>query len=309
MQRAAVILVICCLTLLPCAGTKAQNYFPLTQQNFLHAANNPAEAGTTGMGIGTALYSRQLNSPLSASSSKLISFNSPVYGRNIGLGLWLSHSSYFVTQRTDAYASYAYHIKNDEFILSMGIQAGFTQYKFNFSDLELLDPDDPAFGADQNTGVLVNTGIGIRLASSRFVVGAVIPRLIKHSLEDQGLSSQYLERRSVNAYGFYVWESSPVLSLIPYLQLGYTQGNSSIHYQAAVVADINQTIQLGGYIKNGGQWAASFGLRINENFRLGYAYDFGKASPSLQQAGSHEVGIRYAFRADQIRDSPILSFY
>ncbi|MFA0960212.1 PorP/SprF family type IX secretion system membrane protein [Roseivirga sp. BDSF3-8] len=280
----------------------------LSQHFFQYPALNPAETGTLGQPVFNAAYNRQFSSHPGAQSSQYAGFHAPLSDRNIGLGLWVSHASYFVTSQTNLFASYAYHIRNDEYLLSLGLQAGFTQYNFSFSDVELLDPDDPAFGNDFNTGILANTGVGIKYATSKYVLSIATPRLIQHSFQDQGLSSEYLENRSVNFYTLYHWTISPQLTLIPYAYFSYTEDQTS-DFVVSLLGEISNTFLGGLSMNKDTQWTVFLALGVSENLRFGYAYEFGKSNASINQASRHEIGIRYAFTATSGAKYPTSPYY
>ncbi|WP_282456230.1 PorP/SprF family type IX secretion system membrane protein [Chitinophaga sedimenti] len=128
-------------------AAKAQQDAMYTQYMFNTMAINPGYAGSRGTLSATALYRRQWIGVEGAPETQTVSLDMSTRDKKIGLGLQAFNDKIGITRSTGFYATYAYRInfRDDVSSLSVGLQGGFTNFKADFTKVDLIDQgNDPA---------------------------------------------------------------------------------------------------------------------------------------------------------------------
>src|SRR5690606_28354318 len=99
----------------------------------------------------------------------------------VGLGLLTTSDRIGSYTNTGVFASYAYRIKMLRGgVLSMGVQAGFNNFKADFSELKLRADQDPIFNGFFNE-LRPNFGGGVFYYNDKMFAGFSVPVILKHS--------------------------------------------------------------------------------------------------------------------------------
>src|SRR6201994_775834 len=118
--------------------------------------------------------------------SASIDYNVPRFGGGIGLLFTRSSEGTAYLDKTNFSALYSYSVGSEDFVLSFGLQAGFTDRKIDYSKLVFGDQIDPTLGivtgntaassADLpfNNKFYFDSGIGTNLAVGDFNIGAAL---------------------------------------------------------------------------------------------------------------------------------------
>lgn len=280
---------------------QAQQQYMFTQYMFNGLAINPAYAGTDqGVSL-TALGREQWLGLDGAPSTQTFSVHSPLYRREVGLGLLVSRDKIGPTQQYGVYASYAYKMElNRNTKLSLGLQAGFNQYNSDLSGLNVVTPlnqIDPIF--NQNISeFLPNFGVGLYLYTRNSYLGISAPQLLTGKL-GTGIPANGIvhpvakQSRHYFLTGGYVFDLNRDLKLKPNILVKVVEG-------APIEADLNanlyikDVIGLGLSYRSFDSFDAIFELILNNKFRIGYSYDFATTTNLNQvQTGSHELMLNY----------------
>ena len=188
----------------------AQQDAMYTQYAFNALALNPAYAGSRNNVLNaTALYRRQWIGIEGAPETQTLSFDMPVNEKRVGLGVQFFNDKIGITKTTGAYASYAYRIEMENGNLALGLQAGMTNFRADFTSVALNtgSPTDPAFSENINK-FLPNFGAGVYFNTDRFYVGASVPHLFNNKLTDHtvdvsnSFSRQYIHTFITMGYVF-----------------------------------------------------------------------------------------------------------
>ena len=160
--------------------SSAQQDVLVSQYMFNHLLLNPAYAGTKDYMMASLLYRKQWVNFDGAPVTQVGSVHGPIGLTNFGWGALISNDKIGVTNRTDAYANGAYHIKlKNDLNLSVGIRAGGGYYSIKNSDLKYWDADK-VFQSDKVSKFLPNIGAGAYLYSTKYYVGLSAPTLISY---------------------------------------------------------------------------------------------------------------------------------
>lgn len=133
---------------------------------------NPAYAGARDALAVVALRRDQWVSFPGAPKTTNLSVHGPVLNKNIGLGLTIVRDELGPRSTTGFYGNFAYILKlNEKLKLSLGVNAGYNRYQFDFGDLSFQKAEaPPELVQNLNKGTLdINSGLYLRTQS--FFVG------------------------------------------------------------------------------------------------------------------------------------------
>ncbi len=155
-----------------------------TKYMFNQLAYNPGYAGSYPFMSANAIYRQQWWGIEGAPISQSFTIHTPI-GEKIGLGLSLVNDKIGPTGSTTANLVYAYHIPFKKGKLSVAIQGGIMNWRADFTELDIREPDDVAYDNMTPNRWLPNVGAGLYYYSEHFYVGVSVPHLINHDLRDE----------------------------------------------------------------------------------------------------------------------------
>jgi type IX secretion system PorP/SprF family membrane protein len=282
----------------------AQQDILVSQYMFNPLLLNPAYAGSKDYMMSTLLYRKQWVNLDGAPTTQVGSIHGPVGLTNFGWGALISHDKIGVTNRTDAYANAAYHLKvGEKMRLGLGIRAGGGYYSYKNSDLVYWDTNDPLYAANSATKFLPNVGAGLYLYSNKFYAGLSVPTIISYD-PTKDLNVNYAsgeviphQVRHYFATVGYAYEFNPDVVMKPSVLIKYVEN-------APVEADFNLNFLLSNFLWIGGSYrtgdavVAIVEFQLTKKLRLGYSYDFTFSDIRKYSAGSHEFMLGYDFGYD-----------
>lgn len=297
------LLIVAILLTVANSWAYAQQDAMYSQYTFNALAINPAYAGSRNNVLNaTALYRNQWTGIDGAPETQTLSFDMPVAYKRIGLGLQLFNDEIGITNTTGAFASYAYRINTGNGKLALGLQAGITSFRADFSSVELNtgSPFDPAFSENVNQ-ILPNFGTGVYYRTDRFYVGASVPNLLNNALKNNssavnnGLSRQYVHLFIASGYVFDMGED---FKLKPSILFKGVRGTPlQLDVNAAVW--IKDIFSIGASYRSNADISAMAEAQISWQMRIGYAYDRSITRLANFNSGSHEIMIKYQFAFDK----------
>lgn len=286
-------------------GCWSQQEAMFTQYMFNGLAINPAYAGSHQTLEFTALAREQWTGLEGAPSTQTFTAHSPLKNRSIGLGLSIIHDKIGITSQFGVYGAYSYRIQfNNKGVLSMGLQAGFTQYQEDLTKLQgsIRDPNDPNFSQDQISKFMPNFGAGLYYYTKRFYMGLSAPHLVQNKLDN--IETAYSEARQKRHYFYttgYVFDLSRSVKFKPNLLFKVVEG-------APLEIDINanflfqELLWLGVSYRSFDSFDAIVQLNVTEQFSIGYAYDFATTTELKRlHSGSHELMLNYRVKPPRRR--------
>lgn len=275
---------------------KAQQDPMYTQYMFNMLAINPAYAGSRNVVSATALYRNQWTGLNGAPETTTFTIDAPINDKKIGLGLQVFNDKLGITNTTGVVLSSSYRIRMDRGTLSFGLQGNVANRRADFTQVR-LDPNgnsnDVAF-QDFVSQTNFNIGTGIYYNSDRFYIGLSSPQLLPVVYANS--SGSNLSKQEIHLFlatGF-VAKLSEDFKLKPSVLVKAVGG-------APLQADINATFWIKDRFGIGGQYrtnadvSAFLELQLNQQVRLGYAYDYAVTNLQSVNSGSHELMLRYEF--------------
>lgn len=263
---------------------------------------NPAYAGTQVQLSGTAIYRNQWVNLDGAPKTFTASVHSGFYKAKMGLGIIFANDQIGIHNDASFYGIYSYKIKvTQTSSISFGLQGGFNNLRSDYTKLNLKNQGDPNL-AGVITKFNPNVGTGIFYRNKAFYLGASSPQLIKNkvfNIEDQATSSLSRQERYYYVLMGTTIKLSNRVKLFPSTLVRFQD-------EAPVSFDLNSTLVLYDAVGLGLSYRLQegvvglFELQINQNFHVGYAYDFTASALRQFSNGSHEIMINYRVKIQKI---------
>ena len=268
----------------------------LSQYMFSGLVLNPAYAGRHEYTSFTAMYRDQwVNVP---GSPKLSTFTTQtgIKDRKIGLGMMISEDKIGVHNNLSTYLSYAYFIKmNSGAKLSMGIQGGMDILKSDWSQLDLLNANDPTFnGSEMN--YFPNFGTGVFYYTDNFYFGFSIPYILtSRKTQTQDYFRDVRHSRNYYLTAGKVFDVSPKLKVKPSILLRI-EDNMPLAFDLNANLYYDEIIDLGVSYRQGDAVICILGLQLSKYIKFSYAYDYILSDLTAFTKGSHELMLQYRIR-------------
>lgn len=263
---------------------------------------NPAYAGAQVQLSATAIYRNQWvnldGAPKTLTATVHSSF---LKDARMGLGLIASDDQIGIRHDVGLYGVYSYKIRlNREATLTFGLQGGFNNLKSDYTKLNIKAATDPNL-----QGVITrfnpNIGAGIMFKSKSFNAGFSVPQLIesKAFASEGNLPFGAKQQRYYFLFANYNRPIGKNLKWIPSTLLRFQE-------EAPLSFDINSTFVLYNTVGLGVSYrliegiVGLFELQLNENFHVGYAYDFTVSDLSQYSNGTHEIMVNYRIKVAKL---------
>ena len=259
---------------------------------------NPAYAGNQVLMSATAIYRNQWVNLEGAPKTLTTTIHSGFKKSRVGLGILVSRESIGIHDETGLYGIYSYKLPISaarKSQLSFGLQGGFSSLTTDYNKLTLKSTSDPNLsGVDKKFNP--NVGVGVFYREKNFYGGISVPYLLENKIVSSGdLNSLASQKRYYYIFGGYTAKLSNNIKMIPSTLI-------RIQEQAPISFDINATFVLYDLVGLGCSYRLQdavvglFELQINENFHVGYAYDFTTSQLNQFSNGSHELMINYRIK-------------
>ena len=253
---------------------------------------NPAIAGTQ-EGLNLNLLTRHQWLGIDGyPASYSFGAHTPYQRQNFGLGVSLMTDRVGPVRNTHFKASYAYQITVSRGThLSMGLNAGVSNFSAAISSLEVNESNDHHFQSDLNRTSPI-FGVGFYLYSDEYFAGISSPRLIQVKLEDEFRDSDEPYNPSIFLMGGYKYKMDYEWFFLPSALVTVMPG-------APVSADITarflyqEQYYMGAHYRFGDAAGIFFNVQITEFLKAGYAFDFTLNKLSTVNSGTHELMVAY----------------
>lgn len=293
------IVYILIILIFPLTLVHGQQLTPVYSQYWLNGlAINPAYAGSRECFSNTILYRNQWMGFEGAPVTQTISSHSSFPNEKHAVGLFLFHEQIGVTNNYSIYGNYAFRFKLGRGKFALGLKAGTSIIQSDWTKIETGDIGDPEFSGDDNESVYQpNFGFGIYYYTNSFYLGASVPSFL--SYKNDFSSSNYQMYNDVNNYDFLV--SAGVLigksdfKFRPTFLTRYRL-NNTLQFDVGANIIMYNLIWIGGSYRHNDEFSVMFEYQINNQIRVGAAYDFVMGDLTGMNDGSLEIILRYEFK-------------
>jgi type IX secretion system PorP/SprF family membrane protein len=263
----------------------AQHNSSYSQYMFNGLLINPAYAGSNDALNLTALYRKQWTGIDNAPNTLSFTAHTPLKNKKVNLGLILINDRYGITEHMKASLIYAYRVKLFRGSLSFGLLGGVDSYTMDWSRVKTTQQGDASFSSNGQKRIYPEAGFGIYYHSQKFFLGLSAPDLYYNTFSvnrTMALSAGGLLNVSDN------FKIKPAV-MVKYILNSPVDANISSTFYWKDIVGIGV-----GYSYNT-SLIGLLDLKINDQFRIGYSYDYATTALSKYSTGSHEVMLRYLF--------------
>ena len=298
MNRKLTITIILLWLLALATIVKAQQETQHSMYFFNPVLLNPAYAGSQEAIQVTGTVRDQWTGLKGAPKTQVLSVHSPLRTENLGLGLTVMNDQLGVTKNTGLYADIAYSIKvnkkNNR--LAFGVKLWMDFFRQDFSSLRVNDNTDALYTDGFNYKKnLFNVGAGVYYYGKRHYIGISTPRLVKNKINIDA-SQSAIQENHYYAFGGIVVKINPAINMRPSFIVKYVN-NAPLSIEGNLSFLFYDKIWIGAMYRHKAAAGLNMMYNINQNLRIGYAYDYQLTSLQKFSQGSHEIMLSYDLRS------------
>lgn len=275
----------------------AQQSPVISQYMFNGLLINPAYTGSKPFTSATMMVRKQWAGFEGSPSTQTASIHGLLENKKVGLGMYASNDHAGITNRTDLFGMYAYHIELGESKLAFGLQGGFTYMKSTLSDLKVFQANDPVYELNTVSNVLPNFGFGAYYYGEKFYAGFSIPEMVSYD-PDRALSLKLNNVHRIVRHYFltsgYVFIINEQVKIKPSVLVKYVYG-APLQYDINTNVLLNNIIWLGASYRSGDAVVVLAEYQLSNKLRIGYSFDLTLTELRNYSAGSHEIMLGYDF--------------
>lgn len=282
-----------------CQDAFSQQDSEYTQYMFNPQIFNPAYVGSREVTSLNGIYRNQWVGIEGAPVSMNVGIHGPLRNNNVALGAFIENDQLGIHNRTRLYGQFAYRIPiSDAARLSLGVQGGFLNLNSDFGEATLIDGNDDVYNRDDRSVTLPNVGLGAYLYTRNFYLGASIPHLIDHKLDDDQVV-EYDARlfRHIFATAGIVLPLGNSVKFRPAVLLKYAE-NAPPELDLTAHFLLKDALWLGATYRTGDSLDFMAQYQFNKQLRAGYSYDFTTSELQPHTSGTHEIMLGYDFIKD-----------
>jgi len=288
------------LFMLFCTGVlKAQQAPMFTHYMYNTLAVNPAYAGTRDALTTILLHRNQWVGLPGAPVTQTFTMHTPVFGRNMGLGVSVLSDAVGPLKNTCVSGDFAYRLRLDEKSqIAFGLKATMDVMNIALTSVALSDQADNAFQSDINSKVRPNFGAGFYYFRDRFYAGVSTPRLIENSYNLSGVSNVATVHPEARHYFFIAGSVFKISENLLFKPTTFIKATAAAPFQADLTSSfiIDKHFVAGVMVRTGDALGVLAGYDINDQFHVGYSFDWSYGIRTLKKnSGSHEFILTYDF--------------
>ncbi len=212
-----------------------------------------------------------------------------------GVGAYLLNDNYGAFGKTEFNLFYALHYGvSDKLTVSAGINTGFNSFSFDPTKAEVTDVSEVTyqnFITQQNKVSLINMNLGLYVYSDEFFAGYSNQQMMGQRIAFSSITDPTLRTHHNFMLG-YVLNSSDDVRIEPALYVNMVKG-APVSVLANVTATLQNKYIAGLGLRSGDALILTVGFKPDQNFRVGYSFDFNTSKLRNYNAGGHEVGLTY----------------
>ena len=261
---------------------------------------NPAYAGNR---EATSLNFFQRNQWIGlkgAPKTTSVSIDQAVHESNMGWGVQAYDDRLGVESATGVNAMLSTKIRvSENGVLSGGLSIGLMNYKVNLNDvMNRYTPNDPSFvSTSKPSQWMPMVGAGLFYNTDKFYMGLSSPSLLQSRMANYAnLNSgiQKMDAFHLFLNAGYVLTLNEDVKLKPSTMIKMVSG-APIEFDLNTNIWLRDVVSLGASYRTGDAVVGMVETQINENLRMGYAYDMTISPLKYYNNGSHEILLRYEF--------------
>ena len=267
---------------------------------------NPAYAGAKGVTSATLVAREQWLGLDGHPSTQTLFVHSPM-NNEMGIGGSVMNDKLGNVSSTGVFGDYSYTITYPgERYLSLGLKAGVSFYSVDLVGLDMGsgNPIDPAFQENLSFKMLPNAGVGVYLSSPDYYLGFSIPKLISNRIIRTDVEIETISKEQLHAFfmGGYVFDVTRILKFKPYFMVRATP-NAPLSIDLTAQFVFIDRLWGGVTYRLGNSFGAMVQVQLNDQLKVGYAYDYTTTELGAYNSGTHEIllGFDFSFGRGRVR--------
>lgn len=290
---------ICCLGVLALSDAWAQQ-IPLYTQYFNNPfLYNPARTGFDANPQLFFIYRRQWADFDDAPETRAATFDMPVWNSKAGIGFTVYNDITSIFSRYGGSIDYAYHINfAPDHRLSIGIGAGYQDFRINFDKVFVIDPDDPIITANRTRTAYFSASAGINYYFKGLSIGISAPQVFDTDLDfasPKGISGYELDRHYLANVSYKLKLVNDKLLIEPMAMFRTNQQFSTFQVDGGVTLGWNDFVWVNALYRYDYAVSVGGGFKIHKMISVGYAYDLVMNDLKDYTTGSHEIMLGITF--------------
>lgn len=278
--------------------TSFSQFYPIYSQYMMNGmVLNPGYTGSRGTFALSSSYRKQWVGIEGAPEITTFSAHAPLKNDKVALGLLVFNESIGIKNTTGIFANYAYHIHAGSGRLSFGLKGGVHIINADFSSIRTVE-EDPVFTSGLSSYTLPNFGVGFYYYTDKAFFGASVPRLL--SYRERSSRNSYEIYHDIKQYNFLITtgvmiQFSKEFMFKPSFLIKYSQ-------VSPLQVDLNGNFIIKDFLWLGGSWRIDdntlvgiIEIQVNDQFKIGYSYDYNTGDLNTFNNGTHEIVVRYEF--------------
>ncbi len=268
-----------------------------TQYMFNMLTVNPGYAGSRDALTLAMLHRNQWVGMEGAPKTTTLSAHTPLRRQALALGVSMVYDEIGPVKQTGLYVDLAARIKlTEKSRISVGLKTGFNNLNSNLSNLNVIDPNDPAFQYGNVNRFMPNVGLGAYYQRERFYAGISMPKFFENTIYEEtgGSVSRPKEIRHLFFITGFVIDITEEIKFKPSILVKAVDA-------APLSGDLNLSflfldkLWLGVYGRYGDSFGGLVGVYVTPQFMIGYSYDYSTTELQKYNSGSHEISLVYDF--------------
>lgn len=274
-------------------------YVPITSQYLFNGlVINPAYAGSQDVLSVSLSHRSQWVGLKGAPNTQNLCVHGPLKNENIAFGAMLYRDAIGVTKENAFYGTYAYRIKvkNNGFF-SFGASGGASMINSQWNQVAVSDQNDPQFSTPSAVFIKPNFSFGTYFYNKKFFGGLSVPFMLSHKMNMSGTRYKvYNDFKNYNVllqFGSYInFGKDFVLKPSTLLKKG---PSNSYQADATLQSVFKTKYSFGITYRTSKAMILLAQMKLNDQWFVGYSYDYTFSELKNYQYGSHEVLLRYLF--------------
>jgi type IX secretion system PorP/SprF family membrane protein len=272
-----------------------------THYSFNTLAVNPAYAGSRDALTFTALHRSQWVGFDGAPTTQTLTFHSPVFHDEVGLGLSVLNDRIGPMNTTSLYVDFAYKFNvSEKGKLALGLKGGVNMLQGVLTNLSTDQDNDAAFQNNIQSQLLPNFGFGMFYYTTKWYVGLSAPKLLENDYQTNTTTGNVYagsEKRHFYMIGGVVFnlEQTGKVKLRPTTFIKITEG-APIEADLTGMFIFDDKVEIGAMFRTGDAFGVLLEYNFTNQLRFGYSFDWSFTNTTMKyNGGSHEVMVRYDF--------------
>ena len=283
-----------------CNVSLAQQLPQFTSYQLSPFLYNPAFAGVDGTTQVNAVVRNQWSGVREAPQTDVINGYGLLRNEKMALGATVFKDVAGADSRRGITLSYAYHlrVKND-ISLSLGLSAGFLQYKLDHTIINPYDDGDPVFNSPILSSVVPTATFGAYLYADNFYATLAMPQLLSSTfkVKDEFSDVSLIEGGLTNHIfvgGGYIKDLNEMFTIEPSL-LFMMSSPAPVSVEFMTKLTYKDMLWTALSYRLNDAACMYIGVDIDERFYVAYAHDFVTSELSTVSSGTNEFKLGFRF--------------